>query len=152
MFLSCIGPSYSPVDYCLTETRRFSSRVPLLCSRPEATANEQGNPNRPSIRTIKTLRLLNECQWYLCIQLYTRVSAVLTLPTCKRGVLREDVFRSWSQHNEDVNDAAFRDPTHICLWCLTGALNIIQHFPKNSLEREQHDKRRFYIFDIITDG
>lgn len=47
------------------------------------------------------------------------------LPTCEGGVLREDVFGSWSEHNEDIDDATFRDPTHICLWCLAGALHII---------------------------
>lgn len=58
-------------------------------------------------------------------------------PTCEGGILREDVFGCWSKHNEDIDDAAFRNPTHICLWRLTGALHIIQHFPKHSLGKER---------------
>lgn len=73
---------------------------------------------------------------------------VIHLPTCEGGILREDIIGCWSEHNEDIDDAAFRDPTHVCLWCLTGALNIIQHFPKNRLRR---DKAGVNDWDFVKD-
>lgn len=65
--------------------------------------------------------------------------AIIHLPTCKGGILGEDVFGCWSKHNKDIDDAALRDPTHVCLWRLTGALHIIQHFPKHGLDREKYE-------------
>lgn len=70
--------------------------------------------------------------------LYLHVNGkVVHRPTCEGGILREDVFGCWSKHNEDIDDATFRDPTHIRLRRLTGALHVIQHFPKHSLGRER---------------
>lgn len=66
--------------------------------------------------------------------------------TRKRGILREDIFGCWSQHNEDVDDATFRDPAHIGLWSLTGALNVIQHFSKHRLGTEQVHKKSVMLY------
>lgn len=55
--------------------------------------------------------------------------------TGEGGVLSEDVLRRWSKQDEGVNDATFRDPAHVCLGLLIGALHIIKHFPKHSLDR-----------------
>jgi len=60
-------------------------------------------------------------------------------PTCKGGILREDIFWCWPKHDEDINYAAFRDPMHICLWSLARALNVIQHFSKHGLERDKRE-------------
>lgn len=79
---------------------------------------------------------------------------MIHLPTCEGGILREDVVGCWSKHNEDIDDAAFRDPTHICLRCLTGALHVIQHFPKHSLARDKSEwvKHWAFVKQMFTTG
>ena len=53
--------------------------------------------------------------------------------TCERGVLGEDVGGGGAQHDEDVDDAALRDPAHVRLWRLAGTLHVVQHLAKHGL-------------------
>lgn len=56
--------------------------------------------------------------------------------TCESSVLSKNILWPGSQQDEGVNDATLRDPADVSLRNLTGALHVIQHFPKHSLKKD----------------
>lgn len=64
------------------------------------------------------------------------------LLTCESCILSKDVLGPGAQQDEGVNDATLRDPTHVSLRNLTGALHVIQHFPKHSLQRDTSQRAK----------
>lgn len=118
-------PTARPPGHCSSSGtggnpgKRWEGRIVSLMDYKHRRITNNSSQN---FRTID----LKYCKWQFS-----------NLRTCEGSILSEEVFRCGSKQNEGINDATFRDPAHICLGLLIGALHIIEHFPKHSLDRNR---------------